>query len=83
MLYAVSKKELDCEQKRSLKDLLLKDNSWYHYFQKYKDTLRHEVLETISNILSCGSTLRGFSCYDCPNPKCTHSKKVAFTCHNR
>jgi hypothetical protein len=83
MLYAVSKKELDSEQKRSLKDLLLKDQAWYEYFQKHKDSLRPEVLETISNILSCGSTLRGFSCYECPNPKCTHSKKVAFTCHNR
>lgn len=83
MLYAVSKKELDCEQKRSLKDLLLKDQAWYRYFQKHKDTLRPEVLETISNILSCGSTLRGFSCYKCPNPHCTHSKKIAFTCHNR
>lgn len=66
MLYAVSKKELECEQKRSLKDLLLKDKAWYEYFQKHKESLRLEVLETISNILSCGSTLRGYSCYECP-----------------
>lgn len=83
MLYAVSKKELESEQKRNLKDLLLKDHAWYNYYQRHKDSLRPEVLETISNILSCGSTLRGFTCYECPNPKCTHSKKVAFTCHNR
>ena len=83
MLFGVSKKELDCEQKRNLKDLLLKNQAWYHYFQKHKDTLRPEVVETLSNILSCGSTLRGFSCYECPTPNCGHSKKVAFTCHSR
>ena len=83
ILYAFSKKELDHEQKRSLNDLLLKDQSWYRYYQKYKDSIRPEVLETVSNILSCGLTGRGFSCYECSNPKCTHSKKVAFTCHNR
>lgn len=83
MLYAVSKKELECEQKSSLKDLLLKEQSWYRYFQQHQETLRPEVLDAVSNILSCGNVLRGYSCYECPNPECTHSKKVAFTCHNR
>lgn len=83
MFLGINRKELECEQKRSLKDLLLKDNAWYDYYQKHKDTLRTEVVETVANILSCGTTLRGFSCYECPNPTCTHSKKVAFTCHNR
>lgn len=83
VLHAFSQKELDCKQTKSLKDLLLTDQAWWHYYQKHKNSIRPEVLETISSILSCGLSARGFSHYDCSNPNCTHSKRIIFTCHNR
>jgi Putative transposase/Transposase zinc-binding domain len=83
VLHAFSSKELDCDQSKSLKALLLKDDAWWRYYQKHKESLRPEVVETISNLLSCGLSGRGVACYECPNPNCTHTKKIAFTCHNR
>ena len=83
MLHRFSKKELESEQTRSIKDLLLKDNAWWRYFQKHKNSIRDEVLTAISSILSCQLSARGYSCYECSNPNCTHIKKVCFSCNHR
>ena len=75
------------EYSLSLKGLLLKNQSWYHYCQYYNNdengSIRDAVLNSITQVLSCKQTVRGYSHYHCSNPDCTHTKRVAFTCKNR
>lgn len=71
----------------SLKGLLLKDQNWYHYHQYYSQEenggIRDSVVNSITQVLSCKQTVRGYSHYHCSNPDCTHEKRSAFTCKNR
>lgn len=83
MLYQFTKEELTSSKTCSVKDLLLKDKAWWHFFQKHKEGLPQYILDTISRILSCKLHTRGYSKYCCSNPACTHVKHVPFTCKSR
>lgn len=66
-----------------VQELLQYKNGWWKYYQKYKDIIRPEVVETIVKMLSCGTLARGYHHYDCSNPECTHSKNVTHSCSCR
>ena len=49
----------------------------------HKEILRPAIIHNMINMLSCGTSSRGHARYDCPNPDCTHTKRVLFTCKSR
>jgi len=69
--------------KPSLKHVFQYGKIWWRYFQLYKETLRPVEIDNIIKMLSCGSTIRGSAVYVCSNPKCSHTKRIAFTCKSR
>ena len=69
--------------KYSIKQILLTDQSWWRFHEKNKATLRPAIVTSITKLLSCKNIIRGFREYRCPNPNCSHTKRVFFTCKCR
>lgn len=69
--------------KLTLKSILQRDKNWWRFRQTYSDRIRDAITSAVTNLLSCGLTVRGYNEYSCENPKCPHTKRVAFTCKNR
>ena len=66
-----------------IKQILLTNNSWWNFFEKYKKILRKDVIIAITKLLSCKNKIRGFHEYSCLTPGCSHIKHVLFTCKSK
>jgi hypothetical protein len=66
--------------KYSIKQILLADNNWWNFYNKYANKLRPAITKCIIKLLSCKNQIRGYLEYRCPNPSCSHVKYIPFTC---
>jgi len=67
-------------KKYSIKQILLSNQNWWNFYQKYKARLRPAIVECVVKLLSCKNIVRGYLEYHCSNPNCSHMKLVPFTC---
>lgn len=67
-------------QKITIKQILLSNNNWWHFHEKYKARLRPAITVCITKLLSCKNIIRGYLEYRCTNTSCSHIKYVAHTC---
>ncbi len=44
-----------------LKQLLLRDQLWWRYYQRNADTIRPAVVDAISKVLACGRVIMGYA----------------------
>ncbi|HFH0767242.1 TPA: transposase zinc-binding domain-containing protein, partial [Shigella flexneri] len=45
--------------------------------------VRPVVIESVTKIMACGTTLMGYTQWCCSSPDCCHTKKVCFRCKSR
>ncbi len=64
----------------TIKQILLSNQNWWSFYQKYFDKLRPAIVITITKLLSCKETIRGYHEYRCSNSDCSHFKRIAHTC---
>ncbi len=80
-LYAVA---TDCAwdvmKKYSIRQILLSNQNWWRFYEKYKTKIRADIVVCIVKLLSCKHTIRGRHEYRCSNPECSHVKYVRHTC---
>jgi hypothetical protein len=67
-------------QKYTIKQLLLSNQNWWHFYEKYKTRLRPAITTCVIKLLSCKNIIRGYREYHCSNPNCSHVKRIPFTC---
>lgn len=67
-------------QKYTIKQILLSNQNWWHFYEKNKTRIRPDIVTCITKLLSCKNTIRGYREYHCANPNCSHVKRVPFTC---
>nr|WP_244886742.1 IS91 family transposase [Endozoicomonas montiporae] len=60
-----------------------KKASWWRFYQKYKHRMRPAIVDNVIKMHSCGLTVRDYAVFQCINPKCTHQKKICFSCKSR
>jgi len=68
------------QPKYSIKQILLANNNWWNFYNKYANKLRPAITKCIVKLLSCKNQIRGYLEYRCPNPNCSHVKYIPFTC---
>lgn len=68
------------QPKYSIKQILLANNNWWNFYNKYSNKLRPAITKCIVKLLSCKNQIRGYLEYRCPNPNCSHVKYIPFTC---
>ncbi len=66
-----------------LKALFQKGEAWWRFYQKHKHRIRPAIVDNVIKMLSCGLTVRGYAVFQCISPKCTHQKKICFSCNSR
>ncbi len=66
-----------------LKALFQKGEAWWRFYQKHKHRIRPAIVDNVIKMLSCGLTVRGYAVFQCISPKCTHQKKICFSCKSR
>ena len=71
------------KKKLSIKQLLLSNKNWWHFYEKNKQRLRKSITVSITKLLSCKHKVRGYYQYECFNPNCLHQKHVIFTCKSK
>jgi hypothetical protein len=71
---------MDAKKNYSVKQILLSNQNWWHFYEKNKDRIRPDILTCIVKLLSCKSVIRGYNEYHCSNPECSHAKRVCHTC---
>jgi hypothetical protein len=64
----------------TIKQILLSNNNWWNFYNKYKNKLRPSIVTCIIKLLSCKNKIRGYLEYQCSNPNCQHIKYFPFTC---
>lgn len=67
-------------QKYTIKQILLANHNWWHFYEKYKSRIRPAIVTCIVKLLSCKNIIRGYCEYHCSNPCCSHIKRIPFTC---
>jgi len=68
------------KHKYTIKQILTQNQAWWNFYKKYEHRLRDAIPKTIVKVLSCRNIVRGYQLYNCSDIKCSHSKKVPFTC---
>ena len=59
-------------------------NRWLNWLEKQpEDSVRPVVIESVTKIMACGTTLMGYTQWCCSSPDCCHTKKVCFRCKSR
>ncbi|MDE1465932.1 IS91 family transposase [Spartinivicinus poritis] len=58
-------------------------STWWLFYQQHRDTLRPAIVDNIIKILSCGLSVRGYAIFRCSNDKCSHTKRIYFSCKGR
>lgn len=71
------------KQKFTIKQILLSNQNWWNFYQKYQNNIRPSIVQSIVKVLSCRDTIRGFREYHCSNPDCSHVKYVRFSCKSK
>ena len=71
------------KKKLSIKQLLLSNKNWWHFYEKNKRRLRKSITVSSTKLLSCKHKVRGYYQYECFNPNCLHQKHVIFTCKSK
>ncbi|QXD00950.1 Mobile element protein (plasmid) [Klebsiella sp. PL-2018] len=60
-------------------DIFQQGNRWLSWYHKQPEgSVRPAVIEAVTKIMACGTTLMGYTCWQCPDPGCGHSKKSVF-----
>lgn len=68
------------QKKYTIKQILLSNHNWWHFYEKHKATLRIAIIFCIIKLLSCKNIIRGYKEYCCSNSECAHIKHIHFTC---
>lgn len=71
------------QRKYSIKQILLTNNNWWNFYNKYAGKLRPAITKCIIKLLSCKNQTRGYHEYCCSNPSCSHVKYIPFTCKSK
>jgi hypothetical protein len=71
------------KRKYTLKQILLSNQNWLRFYEKYKATLRIGIIVAVVKLLSCRNRVRGYHEYHCSNSSCTHVKSVSHTCKGK
>jgi len=62
-------------------DIFQQGNRWLNWLEKQPEgSVRPVVIETVTKIMACGTTLMGYTQWCCSSPDCCHTKKVCFRC---
>jgi Putative transposase/Transposase zinc-binding domain len=69
--------------KLTIKQILLSNNHWWHFYEKHQATLRPAIVICIVKLISCKNLMRGYHIYRCSNPTCPHIKYVYHTCKSK
>ncbi len=73
-----------CAMKRyTIKQILISNQNWWRFYEKYKNKLRKSIVVCVVKLLSCKNTIRGCQIYRCTNPECSHVKYIPHTCKSR
>jgi hypothetical protein len=67
-------------KKYSIKQILLSNQNWWRFYEKYNARIRPAIVTCIVKLLSCKNIIRGYREYRCSNPNCSHIKLIPFTC---
>ena len=70
-------------RKITLKQILTDNQAWWNFQKEFEGKLRKAIKTNIVKVLSCKNPARGYQKFQCSDSKCTHSKKVFFTCKSR
>ena len=71
------------KKKYTIKQILLSNQNWWRFYEKYQTNLRVAIVICIVKLLSCKHTVRGYQEYHCSNPTCSHVKYIHHTCKGR
>jgi len=66
--------------KISIKQILLTNQNWWNFYEKYECKIRVSIVYCIIKLLSCKTAILGYKKYACSNPDCSNSKYVPHTC---
>lgn len=62
----------------------LSRNQLLNWLEKQPEgSVRQVVIESVTKIMACGTTLMGYTQWCCSSPDCCHTKKVCFRCKSR
>lgn len=65
-------------------DIFQQGNRWLNWLEKQPEgSVRPVVIESVTKIMACGTTLMGYTQWCCSSPDCSHIKKVCFRCKSR
>jgi ssDNA-binding Zn-finger/Zn-ribbon topoisomerase 1 len=67
----------------TVKEIFLSYDNWAKFLARYKHRIRFAIIYTISKLLTCRNTIRGYHQYRCSNPDCNFTKKIAHTCKSK
>lgn len=60
-------------------DIFQQGNRWLNWLHKQPEgSVRPVVIEAVTKIMACGTTLMGYTCWHCSDPGCGHTKKSVF-----
>lgn len=68
---------------KPLRELFRRNHNWLTYLHNNKDTIRDVVVENVTKMMHCATSVYGSKHYTCSNPNCTHSKYIHQTCKSR
>lgn len=77
---AILQKPITQKSKITIKQILISNQNWWHFYEKYNNKLRIAIVICIIKLLSCKNIVRGYHEYHCSNPTCSHVKRVPHTC---
>jgi hypothetical protein len=69
--------------KFTIKQILLSNQNWWRFYEKYAAQLRPAIVFCITKLLSCKNKIRGYREYHCSNPICSHVKYIYHTCKSK
>ncbi|HFD0124475.1 TPA: transposase zinc-binding domain-containing protein, partial [Escherichia coli] len=65
-------------------DIFQQGNRWLNWLEKQPEgSVRPVVIESVTKIMVCGTTLMGYTQWCCSSTDCCHTKKVCFRCKSR
>ena len=60
----------------TLKGILLKDQNWHRFYEKYESRIRSPIKDAVIKLLACKTNARGEFKYHCSNSKELSLNKV-------
>ncbi|EIH77700.1 hypothetical protein ECJB195_2904 [Escherichia coli JB1-95] len=59
-------------------DIFQQGNRWLNWLEKQPEgSVRPVVIESVTKIMACGTTLMGYTQWCCSSPDCSHIKRSA------